>query len=163
CPKGREMTALTISPSGLALIQSSEGFLAEPRQLPNGSWLLGYGHIQAEAGEPVSQAEAVSLLCTDLAAFERLVNEKVMQPLLQSQFDALVSFAFSVGANAFEQSQVLRRVNAGDFLAAACALDAWRKSDVSGELEVVGALVLRRTAEKALFLKDVLHEATPSA
>ena len=70
-----------------------------------------------------------------------------------------MSFAFSVGAEAFGKSQVLRRVNAGDYVSAACAMDAWRKSDVGGELVIVDALVRRRAAEKALFLKDMPLEA----
>lgn len=157
------MTAHTVSPAGLALIQDAEGFHAEAGQLPNGAWVIGYGHVRAEAGEPINQDQAANLLGADLAPFEQLVNEKATQPLTQSQFDALVSFAFSIGAEAFEQSQVLRRVNGGQYIAAACAMDAWRKSDVSGELEVVDALVRRRSAEKAMFLKDMTHEAAPSA
>ncbi|MBI3437202.1 MAG: lysozyme [Proteobacteria bacterium] len=157
------MTAYTISNAGLALIQDAEGFRAEAGQLPNGAWVIGYGHVRVGAGEPVNQSEAANLLVADLAPFESLVNEKIAQPLTQSQFDALVSFAFSIGADAFEQSQVLRRVNAGEFIAAACAMDAWRKSDVSGDLEIVDALVRRRSTEKALFLKDVAHEPAPSA
>jgi hypothetical protein len=54
-------------------------------------------------------------------------------------------------------------VNAGELVAAACALDAWRKADVGGELEIVEALVRRRAAEKALFLKGMPHAAAPSA
>lgn len=151
-----------ISAQGLALIQSHEGFRAEPGQLPDGNWVVGYSHVRAEAGEPVNQTEAADLLSIDVAPFEKLVNERVSQTLTQSQFDALVSFAFSVGAEAFEQSQVLRRVNGGDYMAAAYAMEAWRKSDVNGELEVVDALVRRRAAEKALFLQDLKVEATPS-
>jgi GH24 family phage-related lysozyme (muramidase) len=157
------MTAYTVSNAGLALIQDAEGFRAEPGWLPDGAWVIGYGHVRAEAGQPVNEGEAANLLVADLGPFESLVNEKVTQSLSQSQFDALVSFAFSVGGDVFAQSQVLRRLNAGEFIAAACAMDAWRKSDVSGELEIVDALVRRRAAEKALFLKDVAHEAAPSA
>jgi lysozyme len=102
------------------------------------------------------------MLGLDLAPVERFVASKVTVEINQSQFDALVSFAFSVGFEQFEHSQVLRRVNAGDFVSAACAMDAWRKSDVSGELEIVGALVRRRAAEKALFLKELPHDASPS-
>ena len=156
------MTAFTVSNAGLALIQDAEGFRSRPGQMPSGAWVVGHGHLRAEAGEPVNEGEARSLLCMDLVPVECLVNEKVTQPLTQSQFDALVSFALSVGADAFAQSQVLRRVNAGEFIAAACAMDAWRKSDVSGELEVVDALVRRRSAEKAMFLKDIAHESAPS-
>lgn len=153
----------SISAEGLALIQRHEGFRAEPAQLPDGNWVVGYSHVRVgDAGEMLSQDEAAQFLVMDVAPIERLVNARVTASLSQAQFDALVSFAFSLGAEAFEQSQVLRRVNAGDFIAAACAMDAWRKSDVGGELEVVDALVGRRAAEKALFMKDIEVDAAPS-
>jgi lysozyme len=152
-----------ISAQGLALIQAHEGFRAEPAQLPDGNWVVGFSHVRvAEAGEPIDHAEAVALLVLDVAPLEKLVNARVTRDLNQSQFDSLVSFAFSIGAEAFEQSQVLRRVNTGDSMAAACAMDAWRKSDVGGELEIVDALVRRRAAEKEMFLRDLVLEA-PSA
>jgi len=151
------------SPQGLALIQQFEGFRAEPIRLADGNWVVGYSHVRVgEPGEPLSEHEAAQLLTIDLAPYEKLVNARVTQPLNQAQFDALVSFAFSVGAEAFEQSQVLRRVNAGDFVAAACAIDAWRKADVGGETVVVDALVRRRAAEKALFLRDMGSDVAPS-
>ncbi len=157
------MSAAAISQAGLALIQDYEGFRAEPAQLPDGAWLVGHGHARAEAGAPVSAVEAVNLLSADLAPFAGLVSAKVGPPLTQSQFDALVSFAFSIGAEAFAQSQVLRRVNAGEFVAAACAMDAWRKSDAAGEPDVFEALIARRAAEKAMFLQDLPQKAAPSA
>lgn len=152
-----------ISANGLALIQELEGFQAEPKQLPTGGWVVGYSHVRAtEPGEAVNENDARDLLTSDLAPFENLVNTLVTQPLTQTQFDALVSFAFSVGAEAFGRSQVLRRVNASDYVSAACAMDAWRKSEVSGELVVIDALVRRRTAEKALFLKELPQVAASS-
>ena len=160
--KAKPMTN-AISANGLALIQELEGFQAEPKQLPTGGWVVGYSHVRAtEPGDAVNENDAVELLTSDLAPFENLVNTLVTQPLTQTQFDALVSFAFSVGAEAFGRSQVLRRVNAGDYVSAACAMDAWRKSDVSGELVIIDALVRRRTAEKALFLKELPQVAAPS-
>lgn len=153
-----------ISAAGLALIQQFEGFRAEPAQLPDGNWVVGYGHVRThEKGCAVNQEEASALLGIDVAPFEALVNAKVNAPLSQAQFDALVSFAFSVGQAAFETSQVLRCVNQGALVAAACAMDAWRKSDVSGELEIADVLVRRRAQEKAMFLTDPGLEAAPSA
>lgn len=152
-----------ISAHGLALMQAHEGFRAEPAQMPDGNWVVGYSHVRAgEPGASLNQDEAAALLSIDVAPVEKLVNERVTALLNQSQFDAIVSFAFSVGAEAFEQSQVLRRVNAGDYIAAACGMDAWRKADVAGELVVVDALVRRRAAEKALFLQDMPLEVSPS-
>lgn len=152
-----------ISPAGLDLIKEHEGFRAEPAQLPDGNWVVGYGHVRVgEPGASVSEDEAAGLLALDLAPVERMVNAHVTARLSQSQFDALVSFAISVGAEAFVQSQVLRRVNNAEHIAAACALDAWRKADVNGDLEVVDALVRRRAAEKALYLKE-MPQTSPSA
>jgi len=152
-----------ISAHGLALIQELEGFQAEPKQLPTGGWVVGYSHVRVtEPGDAVNENDAVELLTQDLAPYENLVNTLVTQPLTQTQYDALVSFAFSVGAEAFGKSQVLRRTNAGDYVSAACAMDAWRKSDVSGELVIIDALVRRRTAEKALFLKELPQAPAPS-
>lgn len=152
-----------ISANGLALIQELEGFQAEPKQLPTGGWVVGYSHVRVtEPGEAVNENEAREMLTLDIAHYENLVNALVTQPLTQTQFDALVSFAFSVGAEAFGKSQVLRRVNVGDYVSAACAMDAWRKSDVGGELVIVDSLVRRRTAEKALFLKELPQAAAPS-
>lgn len=153
---------LAISATGLALIRKYEGFSARPSQLPDGNWVVGHGHVRiGEAGGPVSRAEASHLLALDLAPIELLVNAQVTTPLSQSQFDALVSFVFSIGEAAFIQSQVLRRLNSNDFVAAACAMDAWRKSEASGE--IVAALVARRAVEKALFLKGLAFGASPSA
>ena len=73
-------------------------------------------------------------------------------PLTQNQFDALVAFAFSVGIDNFRRSSVLRHVNEGALIQAACAIEMWRKADFEGERIVVDALVRRRAAEKTLFL-----------
>lgn len=155
---------LTTSAAGRMLIMEHEGFRATPAPLPQGGWVVGYGHVRMDApGARVTRAEATRLLGDDLRPFERMVGAAVQTPLTQAQFDALVSFAFSVGVEAFAASQVLRRVNGGDIFAAACALDAWRKSDASGELEIVDALVRRRAAEKAMLLQDAPCAAAPSA
>lgn len=145
----------TISPAGLRLIQEQEGFTSQPAPISGNVWLVGYAHVRVGApGDAITEAEALTLLAQDIAPAERAVNERVTQHLTQAQYDALVSFAFSIGVDAFEKSQVLRRVNAGDMLAAACAMDAWRKGDIDGEVQIVEALVRRRAAEKALFLRD---------
>ena len=47
---------------------------------------------------------------------------------------------------------MLKRLNAGAAVQAACAMELWRKADFQGERIVVDSLVRRRAAEKALFL-----------
>jgi lysozyme len=76
----------------------------------------------------------------------------VFAPLTQHQFDALACFAFNLGTDQFGRSGVLKRLNEGSPILAACAMELWRKAEVGGERIVVDALVRRRAAEKALFL-----------
>ena len=154
----------TVSSAGLALIKKFEGFLATPAQIADKAWAVGYGHVRhGQPGGAVTQAEAEAQLVHDLAPISAFLNENAAQKLTQSQFDALASFAFSIGLEAFAGSAVLRRVQSGQWLAAACAMEAWRKSDAGGELEVLGALVRRRAVEKAVFLKTASSQAAPSA
>lgn len=142
-----------VSAEGLALVKRYEGFRAEPLTLADGRVVVGHGHVQAVApAAPLTEAEAEALLKQDLAGIEAAISARVLAPLTQAQFDALVSFVFSIGVDAFAKSDVLRRLNAGEPIAAACAMDAWRKSRVNGEVQVLDALVRRRSAERAMFL-----------
>jgi lysozyme len=154
--------AMAISKTGIALIQRFEGFRAEPARLPDGRHVVGFGHVQA-APDAMTRTEADEALRADLAPIVALLNQRVLAPLRQNQFDALASFAFSIGAEAFKRSDVLRNLNAGEPIAAACAFDAWRKSEALGDAQVIDVLVRRRAAEKALFLDAETLPAAPSA
>jgi lysozyme len=142
-----------ISPAGIELIKSFEGYRRRAAQLPDGRWTIGYGHTKsAREGAEVTEADATALLTYDLMAVTAAVNDFSFTPLTQNQFDALVSFAFNVGVESFRKSTVLRRINEGSMLQAACSFEMWRKAEFEGERIVVDALVRRRAAEKALFL-----------
>lgn len=144
---------MTVSAEGRALVKRFEGFRAEALTLADGRVVVGHGHVQAVApAAPLTEAEAETLLKQDLTAIEAAIAARVLAPLTQAQFDALASFVFSIGVDAFAKSDVLRRLNAGEPIAAACAMDAWRKSRVNGEPQVLDALVRRRSAERAMFL-----------
>lgn len=133
-----------------------EGFRAKAAQLDDGRWTIGYGHTAtAREGAEITEADAEALLLYDLIQAAHAVNEHVYAPLGQNQFDALVSFAFNIGARAFKSSPTVRRLNEGRMLEAALAMELWRKADLEGERIVIDALVRRRAAEKALFLKPV--------
>jgi GH24 family phage-related lysozyme (muramidase) len=155
--------ARSVSSAGLTLIKKFEGFIAAPTEIANGLYVVGHGHVRAgEPGAAVTAAEAEALLVQDLQPIVDFLNANVVTNT-QSQFDALASFVFSIGLEAFAQSAVLRRLQAGQMLAAANAMDAWRKSEAGGELEVLGSLVRRRAAEKAIFLKGASNVPAPSA
>lgn len=142
-----------VSRAAVDLIKRFEGYRMKAAQLPDGRWTLGYGHtLTARAGSSVSEQDAEALLLYDLITVAHAVNENVYTPLNQNQFDALACFAFNIGIENFIRSGVLRRLNEGALLQAACAMEMWRKADFEGERIVIDALVRRRSAEKALFL-----------
>ena len=84
---------------------------------------------------------------------EQLIEETVLAPLNQNEFDALVSLVFNIGGDAFRGSDVLAFLNSGEKLSAGEAFTAWRKAKLNDRLIIVDALVRRRAAEKALFLR----------
>jgi lysozyme len=110
----------------------------------------------------VSEADAEALLFYDLLAVTDAVRDQAHAPLDRNQFDALCAFAFNIGLDNFARSGVLKRLNEGSPILAACAMELWRKAEVGGETIVVDALVRRRAAEKALFLTPV-GDAWPTA
>jgi lysozyme len=139
--------------AAIELIKCFEGFRRRAAELPNGSWTIGYGHTRtARQGAEITEADADALLIYDLSAVVKALNEWVFSPLTQNQFDALVAFVFNIGLPNFRRSSVLRRLNEGSHLQAACAMEMWRTADFEGERIVIDALVRRRSAEMALFL-----------
>ena len=142
------------SAAGLELIKSFEGFRETATRLPDGRWTIGYGHVRtAREGLTVSQKDAEDLLTYDLKPVEDAVAQLIYAPLMQNQFDALVSLVFNISIGQFRDSDILRNLNAGDILAAANGFDLWRKARLHGQVMIVDALVRRRAAEKGLFLE----------
>lgn len=142
------------SQAGLDVIKAFEGFRARSEALPNGRWIIGYGHMRrAREGIRVSETEAEAILREyDLPAVERYVMRCVLAPMSQNEFDALVSLAFNIGPKAFASSDVVACMNGGNRLDAAEAFGHWRRAKIGGRIQIVDALVRRRAAEKALFL-----------
>lgn len=140
---------LKVSREGIVLIKSFEGF--RPRAVLNeqGRWTIGYGHTaSAREGLTVGEQDAELLLQYDLLPVVKALNERVTIPLNQHQFDALASFAVSVGVERFLQSDVLQRLNAGHAGEAADALIGWP------EPPAPDSALRRRAAERALFVAD---------
>ena len=79
-------------------------------------YTIGYGHYgpDVEPGMEITEDEAERLLAEDLADTEVCVSRSTAGwNLKQCQFDALVSLAFNVGVNAFQNSTLLKLVKRG--------------------------------------------------
>jgi len=142
-----------LSRESIELVKRFEGLRLKAARLADGGWTIGYGHTaSAREGATVTPHEAEALLFYDLTKVAAAVDDAVLTPLNANQFAALTAFAFNIGVDRFRGSEVLKRLNEGDYLRTAAALELWRRADFQGDSLVVDALVRRRAAEKALFL-----------
>ena len=92
-----------IGQAGLALIKQYEGCRLAAYRCAAGVWTIGYGHTAGvHSGMKITQMQADAYLRQDIAKFEGYVNNPAYVPITaklnQNQFDALVSFAFNLGA-----------------------------------------------------------------
>lgn len=139
--------------TGLNLIKGYEGLRMSAHYAPSEQWTVGYGHTStARHGMSVTEGDAERYLKDDVKPIEALLASTVRAPLNQNEHDALVSLIFNIGEANWQRSTVLRKLNAGDKLAAAAAIEMWNKARVNGELVTLDGLVRRRAAEKSLFL-----------
>lgn len=151
-----------ISNVGLAVVKEFEGKHNKGYLCPAGIWTIGYGHTGETFGNPTPKGMTITdeqidtLLKQDMARFEKAVLRSVVVPLKQHQFDALVSFAFNVGAGALATSTLLKKLNAGDYAGAAEQFLVWNKATVDGKKVVLAGLTRRRQSERHMFLTGEL-------
>ena len=137
------------SDKGIAVIQMFEGLRLTAYDDGGGVQTIGYGHTgNVQPDSTIDEEEATRLLKADLLTAEQCVDECVEVQITQEQFDALVSFVFNVGCNAFNHSTLLRLLNAGNKEAAAAQFSRWTKDGG----KVLAGLIRRRAAEAELFL-----------
>ena len=106
-------------PKGTELIKSFEGFKSKPYKCPAGVPTIGYGATFYPNGKKVTMADkaiteqdATDLLRHRLESFEKYVDSYCRDDVNQSQFDALVSFAYNLGPANLKSSTLLKKVNA---------------------------------------------------
>lgn len=112
-------------------------------------WTIGYGHTGTDVKEGLvwTLEQCINALARDVVWAEWIVNQFVEVTLTQDQFDACVDFTFNAGSGAFEDSTLLKYINAGSMIAADNEFTKWVYSGKS----VVPGLVRRRAAEEKIF------------
>lgn len=104
------------SKEGRARLRDLEGFRPSFYLDTQGHPTIGVGHRITENEAHyftavLTEEEGDELLSRDLVRFEDAVNDAIKVPIVQTQFDALVSIAFNIGASAFRSSTFVRRIN----------------------------------------------------
>lgn len=103
----------TINGNGIMLIKEMEGLRLRSYKDAVGVWTVGYGSTgdHVHPGMVISEKQAEWFLKSDLIRFEASVDNLVKSEISQNQFDALVCFAFNLGAAALKRSTLLKKVN----------------------------------------------------
>lgn len=134
------------------LIASFEGLRFTAYKDQNGIPTIGYGHTDGvQMGDICNKQQAEEWLDEDLEEVDQALARLVNVPLTQNQYDALASLVYNIGAEHFSGSTVRRRLNQGNFQAAADAMMMWRYA--GGEVSI--GLLHRREAERKLFLGEL--------
>jgi lysozyme len=129
------------------VIKKFEGLRLKAYKCPAGVYTIGYGHTENVcADSEISELMADQILRKDLEKFEQAINDLDL-PLLQCEFDALVSFVFNVGIGNFNKSTLKKLLLQKKFFYAAKEFDKWV---FAGGKKLPG-LQNRRNKERKIF------------
>jgi RHS repeat-associated protein len=183
-PYVRWPSGMALSKAGFDFIKSFEGLelsLYNDGVLPTdslrydlsglgrGHCTIGYGHLvhtgpcDCDSREDrfrngVTQLQAGDMLRDDVKPAERFVRRYVKVRLTQPQYDVLVSLVFNWGGPRFIQSDKLKFLNRGQYVATAKSI---REGPVTSNGVRMPGLVRRRAAEADMFMTRVVNWAEP--
>jgi lysozyme len=139
---------MKMSHNGLQLLKGHESCRLKAYIDTGGVPTIAWGHTRGvKFADTCTQAQADAWLIEDLAVAEHDVDRLVTVHLTQNQFDALVDFVYNIGGDQFASSTLLKRLNNGEYQAAAEQFGRW----IYDNGKIINGLVLRRADEKALF------------
>lgn len=118
--------------------------------------LLDAAEVKLFGGKDISMAQITRWLDADTDEAERDVHRLVKVKLTDYERDALVMFRFNVGATAFANSTLLRKLNAGDKASVPKELAKWTKTTINGKKVTSKGLVKRRADETAYWLSGAV-------
>lgn len=141
------------SDQGRHLLLLREGKRNMAYQDTVGVWTIGVGHTGPEvhAGLVWTDEQVDEAFAQDLARFEAAVDA-VHHALVEYQYDALVSFSFNVGINAFKQSTMVRLLNDGKIDEVPAQFDRWH---------IPLSIISRRNGEREQFKGTAFEPTIP--
>ncbi|WP_413190166.1 lysozyme [Psychrobacter sp. AT9] len=158
-------SAMSLSETGMALLNEFEGFKSKPYRDSVGKPTIGWGTTYYPNGrevrmsdKPVTRTEAAhikqAVLNQDFSpAVNMMFADKIERgELTQNMFDALISLVYNIGVMGLKSSSIYRNIKAGRYSAAADSFLLYNKGRINGRLEYIEGLAIRRAKEKSLFL-----------
>ncbi|AYN29453.1 lysozyme [Buttiauxella sp. 3AFRM03] len=149
----------TIPLSATSVVKRIEGFYSSPYDdngaKPGGTWTIGYGTIIDAQGkavtsqtQPITEAEAETLLRRDMEGATRDVALRVNVPLLECEAAALISWTYNLGGGNLAKSTMLKCINSDQRSSVPDEMRKW----INQEGKPLLGLLRRRWAEAAIFI-----------
>ena len=145
----------SVSQRLIAHIEKFEGFKSKAYYDLDGGVAIGYGFRKSDIpgltmGDTITREEAHKVLIKVIKKYRKVVDEVIEIPIKDHQRDALISFSYNVGPNAFKRSTLVKKINKKDIAGASIEFLRWCHV---GDKEMPG-LIKRRKAEKKMFLGE---------
>lgn len=123
------IAGLVLSASAFVSIALHEGYRSEAYTPVQGDVpTIGFGTTEnVKLGDKISVERALVKLMADSSKFEKAVKECAPVPMYQYEFDAYVSLAYNIGAKAFCESTLVKRLNEKNYVAACAEILRWDK------------------------------------
>jgi lysozyme len=147
------------------LIEEYEGIKLKAYRCPKGIPTIGIGSTRYDDGRKVKLGDEISLDYAEMLyerevdKIRKEVDQLVIPDLNRNQEDALVSFAYNIGINAFKSSTLLEKVNKDP--RSNSIKREFMKWTTSGGRRLKG-LVKRRRAEVDLYFLKTSNYANSS-
>lgn len=121
------LTLLALSASGLISIVTYEGYSGKTIIPVAGDVpTIGFGTTaNVRVGDTTDPIKALNTALRDINTFEGAIKKCVKVPLSQNEYDAYISLTYNIGAHAFCNSTLVRKLNAGDYEGACSEILKW--------------------------------------
>jgi lysozyme len=118
---------MQLDDAGAAALQTREACRLKAYYDDAGVLTIGWGHTGGDfdLNTVWSQNDADAQFLLDVQPDVDCINALVKVALTQNQFNALVSFVYNVGQEAFKRSTLLAKLNAGMFLSVPVEMRKW--------------------------------------
>lgn len=124
-----QVGALVLSAAAFVGILTHEGYrgtayIPVPGDVPT----IGFGATQGvKPGDTTTPVKAINRALVDVARFEAAIKLCVKVPLNQHEYDAFLSLSYNIGAGAFCNSNLVKKLNALDYAGACREILRWDK------------------------------------
>jgi lysozyme len=134
----QQAAARPLSKVALEMIKDFEGWVPSAYNDPSGYCTIGYGHLIAlkrceeiDLGDfkrALTPSEGEALLQRDTASARLAVQRETKVDLNDDQFGSLAAFVFNIGKANFQNSTLVRILNAGNYSQTPSEMKRWVSS-----------------------------------